>query len=160
MEPAWGASWTWGLCLIALTIAAHAFGVVTLARCLRQVGAATRKHGRVIRHPLALTAGLVGAIGWVLAIFHGIEAAIWAVAYLWLGAIGSMREAMLYSVDSITTRGASGLELDPEWRMMGALEAVDGMLLFGISTAFVFVVIQQIERIIDQVQGYDTAASP
>jgi hypothetical protein len=78
------------------------------------------------------------------------EAAIWAVAYLWLGAIGSMREAMLYSVDSITTRGASGLELAPEWRMMGALEAADGMLLFGISTAFVFVVIQ---RIINQDSG-------
>jgi hypothetical protein len=150
MEPAWGASWTWGLCLIALTIAAHAFGVVALARGLRRVSTAARNPGRVIRPPLTLTAGLVGAVGWVLAIFHGIEAAIWAVAYLWLGAIGSMREAMLYSVDSITTRGASGLELAPEWRMMGALEAADGMLLFGISTAFVFVVIQ---RIINQDSG-------
>ena len=33
-----------------------------------------------------------------------------------------------------------GLNLEPEWQMMGALEAADGMLLFGISTAFVFVV--------------------
>jgi hypothetical protein len=69
---------------------------------------------------------------------------------LWLGAIGSMRDAMLYSVDSITTRGSSGLELEPEWRLMGALESADGMLLFGISTAFVFVVIQKIERIISK----------
>jgi len=51
-------------------------------------------------------------------------------------------EALLYSVDSITTRGASGLMLDRSWRMMGALEAADGMLLFGISTAFIFGLMQ------------------
>ena len=154
MEPAWGSSWIWGLSLIALTIAAHAFGVVTLTRGLQRVSIAVRRNGRVIRHPVALTAGLVGAIGWFLAIFHGIEAVIWGAAYLWLGAIGSMRDAMLYSVDSITTRGSSGLELEPEWRLMGALEAADGMLLFGISTAFVFVAIQKIERIINQIRNY------
>jgi hypothetical protein len=148
MEPAWDASWAWGLSLIALTLAAHAFGVVMLTHGLRRVSAAARKQGRVLRHPVAVAAGLVGSVGWVLAIFHGIEAAIWAAAYLWLGAIGSTRDAMLYSVDSITTRGASGLQLGSEWRLMGALESADGMLLFGISTAFVFVVIQHIERII------------
>jgi hypothetical protein len=70
------------------------------------------------------------------------EAALWAVAYWWLGALNSPADAILYSVDSITTRGASGLTLERHWRMMGALEAMDGMLLFGISTAFVFAVMQ------------------
>jgi hypothetical protein len=42
----------------------------------------------------------------------------------------------------MTTRGASGLTLPSHWQMLGALEAVDGMLLFGVSTAFVFAVIQ------------------
>jgi hypothetical protein len=42
----------------------------------------------------------------------------------------------------MATRGASGLMLQPHWQMMGALEAVDGMLLFGTSTAFVFTVMQ------------------
>jgi hypothetical protein len=49
---------------------------------------------------------------------------------------------MLYSVDSMTTRGASGLILPRHWQMMGALEAADGMLLFGISTAYIFGVMQ------------------
>ena len=44
--------------------------------------------------------------------------------------------------NSMATRGASGLMLQPHWRMMGALEAADGMLLFGISTAFIFTVMQ------------------
>ncbi len=42
----------------------------------------------------------------------------------------------------MTTRGASGLMLQRHWQMMGALEAVDGMLLFGISTAYMFAVMQ------------------
>jgi hypothetical protein len=78
-----------------------------------------------------------------LAVLHGLQAVIWAAAYWWLGALPSAQEALLYSVDSITTRGSSGLILERGWRMMGALEAADGMLLFGISTAFIFAVMQE-----------------
>ena len=41
----------------------------------------------------------------------------------------------------MTTRGASGLVLHQHWQLMGALEAVAGMLMFGISTAYVFQVL-------------------
>lgn len=94
-------------------------------------------------HALKITIGLIGVVGLLLAVLHGIEAGIWATVYWWLGALRSPEEALLYSVDSITTRGASGLMLERGWRMMGALEAADGMLLFGISTAFIFSVMQQ-----------------
>ena len=85
---------------------------------------------------------LIGVIGLLLVALHGLESGIWAAAYLWLGALDSPLHALLFSVDSMTTRGASGLTLPSHWQMMGALEAVDGMLLFGVSTAFVFAVIQ------------------
>ena len=85
---------------------------------------------------------LIGVIGLLLVALHGLESGIWAAAYLWLGALDSPLDALLFSVDSMTTRGASGLTLPSHWQMMGALEAVDGMLLFGVSTAFVFAVIQ------------------
>ena len=86
--------------------------------------------------------GMVGAAGLLLAALHGIEAAIWAAAYLWLGALNSPIDAMIYSVNSMTTRGASGLMLQRNWQLMGALEAADGMLLFGISTAYMFAMMQ------------------
>ena len=85
---------------------------------------------------------VIGAIGLLLAVLHGLECAIWAAAYLWLGALDKPLDALLYSVDSMTTRGESGLTLHPPWQMMGALEAIDGMLLFGVSTAYVFAVMQ------------------
>jgi hypothetical protein len=71
------------------------------------------------------------------------EAGFWAAAYWWVDALASPEEAVLYSLDSITTLGASGLTLPQHWRIMGALEAADGMLLFGISTAFMFAVTQK-----------------
>ena len=135
-------NWTWGLSLIALTMAIHVTGVVIMSFVGFGIRARleTRKLGlwRVI--PLVI--GIVGAVGLLLAVLHGIEAAIWAAAYLWLGALASPQDAILYSVDSMTTRGASGLMLQQHWRMMGALEAAGGMLLFGTSTAYIFAVMQ------------------
>jgi hypothetical protein len=132
----------WGLSLIAVTIAIHAMGIAVMALALQRIreageGRRPRRGSRFL-----ILIGLIGAVGLLLAVLHGIEAAIWAVSYWWLGALDSAAGAILYSVDSITTRGASGLMLEQHWRMMGALEAADGMLLFGISTAFIFSVMQ------------------
>ena len=131
-------NWTWGLSLIVLTIALHVTGVIVLAFLgLRiRVRIASRRLG--LRYLILIVIGWVTAVALVLTVLHGIEAAIWAAAYLWLGALDSPLNAILYSVDSISTRGASGLRLQGHWRMMGALEAVDGMVLFGISTAYIF----------------------
>ena len=136
------ASWNWGLALIALTVAIHALGVVVMAliEIRIRVGLENRRLGPRFLIPIVVC--VIGAAGLLLAVLHGIEAMIWAEAYVWLGALGSRVDAMLYSLDSITTRGASGLMLEQRWRLMGALEAADGMLLFGISTAYMFAVLQ------------------
>jgi hypothetical protein len=137
-----GANWAWGLSLSALTIAIHAMGVVMMAlamiRVRVRVGSA--RIGLLFLIPIVI--GVIGVVGLLLAVLHVVEATIWAAAYVWLGALDSLTNAMLYSFDSLTTRGASGLTIEPNWRMMGALEAANGMLLFGISTAYMFAVMQ------------------
>jgi hypothetical protein len=135
-------NWTWGLSLIAMTIAIHATGVVMMALVGLVIRARLETRNLGFRHVILIMIGVVGAVGLLLAVLHGIEAAIWAAAYVWLGALNSPKDAILYSLDSMTTRGASGLMLEQHWQMMGALEAVDGMLLFGISTAYIFAVMR------------------
>ena len=54
------------------------------------------------------------------------------------------RSAMLYSVSAMTTYGHANLFLKEKWQLMGALEALDGMLLFGLTTAFLFAMIQKV----------------
>jgi hypothetical protein len=135
-------NWAWGLSLIALTIAIHAMGVVMMAVVGLGISLWLETRNLGIRHVILIVTGAVGAIGLLLAVLHGVEATIWAAAYVWLGALDSPKDAILYSLDSMTTRGASGLMLEPHWQMMGALEAANGMLLFGISTAYIFAVMQ------------------
>jgi hypothetical protein len=135
-------SWTWGLSLIVLTIAIHVMGVVLIALAGMKVRARLAARSLGLWHAIPIVVGVIGVVGLLLATLHGLEAAIWAVAYLWLGALDTPLEAMLFSVDSMATRGASGLVLHQHWQMMGALEAVDGMLLFGISTAYIFTTMQ------------------
>jgi hypothetical protein len=136
-------NWTLGLLLIALSAAIHAAVMVLMALVVLMIKVRwleTRALG--LSYVIPIVIGMIAAVALLLAVLHGIEATIWAAAYVWLGALESSRDALLYSVDSMTTRGGSGITLEPHWRMMGALESADGMLLFGISTAYVFAVIQ------------------
>jgi proteasome assembly chaperone (PAC2) family protein len=128
--------------LTALSIVIHATGIALMAFATARIRFRLEKQNFEARQVFAIVIGLVGAVGLLLAALHGIEAVLWAEAYLWFGALDSPADAILYSVDSISTRGASGLMLERRWRMMGALEAMDGMLLFGISTAYIFTVLQ------------------
>ena len=136
-------SWAWGLCLIALTMGVHATGIVIMAIAMLSIRRRVEAQSSLrFGHLLAVLIGVIAVVGLLLAILHGIEAGMWAVAFWWLGALNSPADAILYSVDALSTRGASGLMLERHWQMMGALEATDGMLLFGISTAFIFTAIQ------------------
>ena len=68
---------------------------------------------------------------------------IWASAYRLLGALPDYKLAMLYSLNALTSYGHENLQLAPHWQMMGALEALNGWILFGLTTAFLFNVMQK-----------------
>ncbi|MFC7395581.1 hypothetical protein ACFQU1_00045 [Chelatococcus sp. GCM10030263] len=93
-----------------------------------------------------LSAFVVGVGATVLSatVLHAAEAAVWAEAYLWLGALPDERSAMLYSIGAMTTFGHASLHLAPEWQMLGALESLTGMLLFGLTTAFLYATIRSL----------------
>ncbi len=137
------ASWVLGLALIVLTIAIHTTAVVLLAFKLEtriRARVDTHKHDRLRAIPAVI--GHIGAVTLILAALHGLEGVLWALAYWRLGALDSLADASVYSLASMTTFDMPGLALPPRFRMLSALEAVNGALLFGISTAFLFAVIQ------------------
>ena len=135
-------SWRWGLSLIALTLASHAAAVVTMGIVAVKIRLRLETRSFVLWHLIPIMTCIVGVMGLLLAMVLVIECGIWAVAYLWLGALDSPTDALLFSIDSMSTRGASGLTLQRHWQLMGALESVNGMLLFGLSTAWLFTVAQ------------------
>jgi hypothetical protein len=143
---AWDASLSWSFALIAITITIHIVGIGSIANTIAHFRTKLVRSGRPYLQSTPAAIALLVLVALALAFLHGIESFVWAVAYVHLNAFSSPADATLYSVDSMTTRGASGLTAVREWRMMGAAEAGDGMLLFGISTAFLFFVMTRLWR--------------
>lgn len=137
------ASWIVGLSLIVLTIAIHTTGVVVMAfrleaRIRDKVGENTSGPIRTI----PIVSGSIAVVALTLAVLHGLEGVLWAVAYRWLGAFDSFTDASVYSLGTMVSLDVPGLVLPDRLRLISALEAVNGVLLFGISTAFIFAVMQ------------------
>jgi hypothetical protein len=75
---------------------------------------------------------------------HLIEIALWAVVFLLCGEFPHLGAAFYHSAMNYTTLGYGDVVMSPTWRMLGPLEAADGMLMFGVSTAMVFTVIERL----------------
>jgi hypothetical protein len=137
---AWHTDWAWGLPLIVLNVVIHVVGLGLInERVVRVLTSAMDR-----RHYTGMFAVVMGAAALLATILHGLEGTIWAAAYRLLGALPDNKSAMLYSLNAITSYGHANLFLEPHWEMMGALEALNGMLLFGLSTAFMFAMIQEV----------------
>jgi hypothetical protein len=135
---AFGSDWAWGLPLIVLTVLIHVSGLgLASQRALRLSRVLMERH-----HPRAAFLRLVASMTMLATCLHGIEAAIWAIAYLLLGALPNAKSAVVYSLNAITSYGHTNLSLEGRWELLGALEALNGWLLFGLTTAFLFDVIQ------------------
>jgi hypothetical protein len=136
----WGPDWLWGLPLIVGTVLIHVFGLGSIRH------ATTRFNKRSVdrRHPTLAFVMVMGATTLLASCLHAIEAAIWAMAYRLLGALADNKSAMLYSLDAITSYGHTALMLEPHWHLMGALEALNGWLLFGLTTAFMFGMLENV----------------
>jgi hypothetical protein len=75
---------------------------------------------------------------------HILEIALWAFVFDLCGAAADFRQALYCSAGSYTTVGSGDVALSPPWRLLGPFEAAAGMLMFGVSTAQIFAVIQRL----------------
>jgi hypothetical protein len=72
---------------------------------------------------------------------HLIEIALWAGLFVICGEFREFGIAYYFSAVNYTTLGYGDLIMSPSWRLLGPLEAADGALMFGVSTAMIFTVI-------------------
>ena len=146
MKIVWTEDWAWGLGLTAFTIMAHSAALIGITEPLGRLGVSLRRLRGRRSASVAIAILFMGMVGLLVAILHGAWSVVWAIAYVKLGALPRFSDAIFYSVDSLSARGASGLELARSWRLLGALEAANGLLLFGISTAFLAVMIAEVRN--------------
>jgi len=77
---------------------------------------------------------------------HLVEMGVWAMAFYLCGELPDFAAAFYHSAGNYTTLGDSSVVISAQWRLLGPLEAADGMLMFGISTAMIFALIQWLLR--------------
>lgn len=94
-------------------------------------------------------------LGVVLGLFvvHGAEIWLYALTYQVMGLTDSLETALFISTSSYSTIGEAAGLLPPDWRLVGVLEGVNGMLLIGWSTAFLFQLLDHIMSDDDEVKA-------
>ena len=128
-----------GACAVACTIMIHALalgGTVTLVRRERKLG----RTGASFWIDVIIVAVVMS---FALAA-HLVEIALWAVLFMICGEFPEFGAAFNHSAVNYTTLGYGDVIMTPSWRLLGPLEAANGMLMFGVSTAMIFAVIHRL----------------
>jgi hypothetical protein len=86
---------------------------------------------------------LISGVVVLLLLASLVESGLWAATYLYLGALSHFEEAFYFSTVTFTTLGFGDITLDAEWRVFASLEAANGIILFGWSTALIFAAVQR-----------------
>jgi len=80
----------------------------------------------------------------ITAAMHLTQIALWAVVFLLCGETSSFEQAFYVSAENYTALGYGDVLLSGRWRLLGPLEAINGLLLFGLSTAVLFAVMSHL----------------
>jgi hypothetical protein len=72
---------------------------------------------------------------------HLFEIAVWALLFMICGEFKDFGAAYYHSAVNYSTLGYGDVIMSPTWKLLGPLEAADGSLMFGVSTAMIFAVI-------------------
>ena len=120
--------------MVALTVAIHAVGLYALSRLLRLE---EREEATEHVHPLSVR-GFAATLIVILGLFalHGIEIWLYAFLYLAIGSVEGLREAVYFSTITYGAIGYSDAAMAERWRLVSAIEGINGIVLIGWSTAF------------------------
>lgn len=132
-----------GTLLLAVCVMVHGFGLFSLSRAIRSEASLERLK-RI--DPLSLR-GAIFTFSIVIALIalHGIEIWFYASAYLFVGALPDLEEALYFSTISYSTVGFSDALISTNWRLLAAFESILGVILLGWSTAFFFRMLSRID---------------
>ncbi len=120
-----------GSLLVALTVLAHTAGLVLLARSTPYAAHKLGLHN----HDVGRSAVMLMSVLGIFAV-HTVEIWMWAIAYFLLHVTDGFASALDLSTAMFSTVGYGQLVINPDWRLLTALEGINGFILIGWSTAY------------------------
>lgn len=116
---------------MSATVLVHTVGLVVLTRFI----AAMIAWFRLQKHDFGRTFAIVATVQGLFVIL-AFEIWMWALFYWLSGMLPVFSEALYFSTTTFATVGYGDVVLSHDWRLLGALEGVNGFLLIGWSTAY------------------------
>lgn len=120
-----------GSLLVALTVLIHTAGLVVLSRGTPGIARRLHLQNSDLARSLVMMLSVLGIF-----LLHTIEVWSWAIAYGLLRATARFADALNLSTALFSTVGYGGVTIDEHWRLLTALEGIDGFILIGWSTAY------------------------
>jgi hypothetical protein len=124
-------------CLMALCVTIHSIGLTAALRWMKR--RPPKIDGRF--WPAAWV--LICVAGWTI-VMHLLQIAGWALFYAWKDGMPDLPSAFYFSAVTYTTTGYGDLVLPKEWRLVGGVEALTGILMCGLSTGLFFAVFAKV----------------
>ena len=127
-----------------VNIALHALVMTIVVRVAQSAGAKSKSHSSLL-----LIGVMIPTVS-VLMFAHGLEVIVWSVAYSFVDAAPATANLVYFAFVNYTTLGYGDIIPTEHWRLIGPITAMNGVLLFGWSTAVIFEVLRKtLERIPD-----------
>ncbi|WEK51527.1 MAG: potassium channel family protein [Candidatus Kaistia colombiensis] len=104
--------------------------------------------------------GVMVATAATLMAAHTLEVFVWALAYAIVGVAPPGSEFIYFTFVNYTTLGYGDITPAPDWRLVGPMTAMNGILLFGWSTAVLFEVLRKTLEHLATVAPPGTAFGP
>jgi hypothetical protein len=121
-------------CLLALTVTIHAAGLSRMLKRASSLPPGMRFWG--------MTRLLIW-VAWCLLVLHLAEITAWGLFYWWRECLPDAESSFYFSGVTYTTLGYGDVVLPQEWRLLGPVEGLTGILMCGLSTGFFFAVVSK-----------------
>lgn len=84
-----------------------------------------------------------------------LQITLWGILFIWLGEFSELYEAVYHSAVNFASLGYGDIVMSKNWKLLGPLEAVNGVLMVGMTSAALMVILQQLIK----AQGEEILAS-
>jgi voltage-gated potassium channel len=126
--------------IVAVCVMIHVSGLMMLAEQLA-------KRVRTERvNSLVTDIGSMIVVFGIIVLLHAAETAVWAVFYQTWQLFPNFETSLYFSLTTYTAIGFGDVVLPEKWRLLGGVEGISGLLLCGLSTAFLFLIISTFQQ--------------
>ena len=133
-----------GSVMVVLTTLVHAAAMIASLKWLGRTRKETLKSSSFLARSF-----VVAVVVLIMFVATILEAGIWASLYCVLGAIEEFEAALYFSMVTFTTLGFGDVVAGDGWRLLSSLEAANGILMFGWTTAIIILGVRRVSRHLD-----------